>query len=336
MAEERLQKVMAAAGVASRRKCEEMILAGRVQVNGHSVTELGAKVDADQVQIQVDGQLVRQPERKLYIKLHKPRGILSDIGGDSRGRQTVVDLLPEDLRRVFAVGRLDLPSEGLILLTDDGKLANQLSHPRYEHPKVYYVLVEKMPTQQALEQLRQGVEIVTGRTAPCQVQAVDGLPSGIRLAPGPGAGVWLEIILREGKKRQVRHMTAAVGHPTLRLIRWSIGSLTLEGLGPGEFKNLSRAEVGALQRMVSGQEVPYARNPPKDKRRFPTQLESKRRSGFKSEGNRGTRTQPEDSRGSQTRPGGRSGSQAQSGGKRRPGSQSEGNRRPGTQSRRRP
>lgn len=247
MAEERLQKILAGAGVASRRTSEQMILAGRVKVNGHTVRELGTKVDPDVVQITVDGQPIQQPKRQVYIKMHKPRGVISDIGGDMRGRQSVADLLPPDMRRLFPVGRLDLNSEGLILLTDDGDLANKLSHPRYEHPKTYYVLVSDRPPVSALETLRTGVELPDGITAPAQVRVVPALPHGLRLAPGPTNGVWLEIVLREGKKRQIRHMTAAVGFPTLRLVRWAIGPLLLGDLPAGKQTPLIRREVADLR-----------------------------------------------------------------------------------------
>ncbi|MEZ4867779.1 MAG: pseudouridine synthase [Caldilineaceae bacterium] len=252
MNEERLQKVLAAAGVGSRRACEQMIVDGRVQVNGHTVTELGTKVDAERVQLQVDGKPVHLPKRYLYYKLHKPRGVLSDIGGDTRGRDTVADLLPAEMRRLFPVGRLDLHSEGLILMTDDGDLANKLSHPRYEHPKTYYVLVEKMPAESALAQLRTGIDLPDGRTAPAKVRVVERLPNDLQLSKGPAEGVWLEIILREGKKRQIRHMTAAVGHPTLRLVRWAIGPLTLGALKLREHRPLSRREVTELRALVEG------------------------------------------------------------------------------------
>jgi 23S rRNA pseudouridine2605 synthase len=246
MAEERLQKILAGAGVASRRASEELILAGRVSVNGRTVTELGTKVDPARVQIAVDGKPIQLQKRHTYLKLHKPRGVISDIGGDTHGRQSVADLLPPDMRRLFPVGRLDLNSEGLILLTDDGDLANKLTHPRYEHPKTYYVLVADRPPASGLDQLRQGVELSDGKTAPADVRVVPALPHGIRLAPGPTSGVWLEVILREGKKRQIRHMTAAIGYPTLRLVRWAIGPLLLGDLKAGESVPLLRREVADL------------------------------------------------------------------------------------------
>jgi 23S rRNA pseudouridine2605 synthase len=247
MPEERLQKVLAGAGVASRRTSEELIVAGRVTVNGHTVTELGTKVDPERVQIAVDGKPIQQPKRHVYVKLHKPRGVISDIGGDARGRRNVADLLPAEMRRLFPVGRLDLNSEGLILMTDDGELANKLSHPRYEHAKTYYVLVENRPSPNELETLRSGVELPEGKSAPAEVRVVQHLPQGIRLAPGPTSGVWLEMILREGKKRQIRHMTAAIGHPTLRLVRWAIGPLTLDDVKAGDHAFLQRSEVAALR-----------------------------------------------------------------------------------------
>ncbi len=250
MAEERLQKVMAAAGIGSRRACEAMIVAGRVQINGHVTTELGVKADPSVVQISVDGKPLQFHQRHVYIKVNKPREMLSDIGGNARGRRTVEELIDVPGRRVYPVGRLDLNSEGLVLLTDDGALAHRLSHPSFEHAKTYYVLVKERPTAEALVQLREGVELPTGKTAPAQVQVVDSLPSELQLAPGPRSGVWLEILLHEGKKRQIRHMTAEVGYPTLRLIRWAIGPLTLGKLGAGESAHLTRSEVGSLQRAM--------------------------------------------------------------------------------------
>lgn len=256
---ERLQKTMAAAGIGSRRSCEELIRKGKVQVNGHTITELGTKVDPAHDQVIVNGRpLPRASERSrksqfTYIKLHKPRDVLSDIGGQTYGRKSVADLLPKGTARVFAVGRLDLNSEGLVLLTDDGTLANRLTHPRYQHPKTYYVLLQKRPSPKELEVLCKGVELPDGHmTAPAQFTVIERLPPALRLAhEGRRAGIWLRVILREGKKRQIRHMTAAVGHPTLRLVRWSIGPLLLGDLPVGQSLLLTRKEVGAL-RALSG------------------------------------------------------------------------------------
>jgi 23S rRNA pseudouridine2605 synthase len=281
MAEERLQKILAGAGIASRRASEELIAAGRVTVNGHTVTELGTKVDPNVVQIAVDGKPVKLHKRHVYLKLHKPRGVLSDIGGDTRGRQNVADLLPPEMRRLFPVGRLDLNSEGLILMTDDGELANKLTHPRYEHPKTYYVLVADRPPADALDQLRQGVELSDGKTAPAEVRVVPAPPHELRLAPGPSSGVWLEIVLREGKKRQIRHMTAAVGFPTLRLVRWAIGPLTLDDLKVGDHVHLQRKEVAALYNALrEGGRTPVARRAASER---PARAENKARGRFRSE-----------------------------------------------------
>ena len=285
MTEERLQKVLAAAGVASRRACEELITAGRVRVNGEVVTKLGTKVNAQSAAIAVDGKPVHLAQSNVYYRIHKPRGILSDIGGDSRGRRTVAELLPPGVGRVFPVGRLDLDSEGLVLLTDDGELAHRLTHPRYEHPKTYFVLSARRPTAEALYRLRNGIELESGRTAPARVEVAEHLPAGLTLDKGiaqqasPGdedkrsplsdKGVWLRFVLREGKKRQIRYMAAAVGIQLRRLIRWSIGPLTLEGLQAGMARPLTPGEVYALQNMVeskrrktkSGTQARQARRP---------------------------------------------------------------------------
>jgi 23S rRNA pseudouridine2605 synthase len=228
------------------------MVAGRVQVDGVTVTELGTRVDPAEAQITVDGQPIQRPKKYTYLKLYKPRAMLSDIGGDARGRDNVADLLSSDIGRVFPVGRLDLNSEGLMLLTDDGELAHRLTHPRFSHPKSYYVLVEKRPGSQALERLQTGVELPEGRSSPAWVEVVDSLPDDLYLEPGPARGVWLRFVLREGKKRQIRHMSAAVGLPVLRLIRWSIGPLTLAKMKPREWAALNQGEVEGLRRMVAG------------------------------------------------------------------------------------
>jgi len=258
MAEERLQKLMAAAGIGSRRKCEELIAAGRVQLNGQVVTEPGSKADLSRDRVLVEGRLLKAPAQHQYFKVHKPRGVLSDTGGDTSERRTVVDLAPADAGRLFAVGRLDLHSEGLVLLTDDGELAHRLTHPRYEHAKTYYVLVETLPTVDALYALRTGVELPDGRSSPAEVEVVQTLPPELKLSRGPDKGVWLRMLLREGKKRQIRHMTAAVGYPTLRLVRWAIGPLTLGTLTLGECVALSPVELRAL-RMATGLAAPAAK-----------------------------------------------------------------------------
>ncbi len=271
MAAERLQKLMAAAGIGSRRMCETLITEGRVQVNGKTVTELGAKADPTHDRIAVDGKRLEFQPQHVYYKVHKPRGVISDIGGDEVDlrtgelRRTVDDLLPPNHHRVFPVGRLDLHSEGLILLTDDGELANRLTHPRYQHPKTYYVLLGEQPTQEALVRLRNGVDLPEGRSAPAEVMIVGYLPGTLKLSKGPNEGVWLRVVLREGKKRQIRHMTAAVGYPTLRLLRWAIGPLTLGDLELGQARPLTTDEINALRRLAGLTTIREPRAEPRNK-----------------------------------------------------------------------
>lgn len=267
MSEERLQKVMAAAGIASRRASEALIAAGRVRVNGQVVTEMGLKVDPTQDKILVDGKPLRVGGRHVYIKVYKPKGMLSDIGGQTDGRPTVADLLPPGIGRVFPVGRLDLNSEGLVLLTDDGELAHKLTHPRYEHPKTYYVLIDSFPGEEALNRLRNGVELEDGRTAPARVDVVDGPPAGLLLDEGHRRGTWLRMILREGKKRQIRHMISAVDLFLHRLIRWSIGPVTVAQMSPRDAAPLAKGELASLRDMAESKQKPGRPDRPAPTRR---------------------------------------------------------------------
>ncbi len=263
MAEERLQKILAAAGIASRRASEELITAGRVRVNGEIITELGTKVDPDKAQIFVDGKPISQPKRHVYFKLYKPRDMLSDIGGYTYGRATVEGLLPANAGRVFPVGRLDLNSEGLMLFTDDGNLAHRLTHPRFEHPKTYYVLVSQQPGEEMLNRLRTGVEIESGLTSPAQVDVVERLPNELILDSGEKRGIWLRFVLREGKKRQIRHMISEVELHLIRLIRWSIGPLTLGGMKPRDVQPLSNGEIVSLRQLITTGQASMPRRPRK-------------------------------------------------------------------------
>jgi 23S rRNA pseudouridine2605 synthase len=192
--------------------------------------------------VQVDGRVVRPATGRVYVLLHKPAGVVT-TASDPQGRQTTLDLLPPSLRneRVFPVGRLDLDSEGLLLMTNDGAFALRLTHPRYEQEKEYHALVRGRPTSDALEPLRRGVLLPgeTRPTAPAEVRL-------LRAAPGPERSSWLSITLHEGRKRQVRRMLAAVGHPVLRLIRVRVGVLRLGDLPPGQWRLLSAAEVEKL------------------------------------------------------------------------------------------
>lgn len=252
----RLQKVIAAAGIASRRKAEELILAGRVRVNGKVVRELGVKVDPETDVVEVDGQPIRVPRDHRYVLLHKPRGVLSTTS-DPYGRPTVVDLVPSE-RRLYPVGRLDADSEGLILLTDDGRLAERLAHPRYGHKKEYVALVIGTPTEKELRALARGIVLEEGRTGPAEVTVLgrrvpqDVLDAGV---PGlrkesPRGFSWLRVVITEGRKHQVRRMLKAVGHPVIRLIRVGMGPLRLGRLQPGEWRELTPKEQRRLLESV--------------------------------------------------------------------------------------
>lgn len=234
---ERLQKVMARAGVASRRASEELIRQRRVTVDG-KVATLGLKVDPERQDIEVDGQPLHKPKPRVYIALHKPKGILS-VSKDDRGRPTVRDLVPLP-GRLYPVGRLDVTSEGLILLTNDGKLTNRLTHPRYAHEKEYHALVSGEPPQEVLEKWQRGVYFEGQRTA----------PAGVTYLRKEKGETWLRIVLHEGRKRQIRRVAGILGYPVQRLIRQRIGPLELGALKPGQWRHLSEQEVKALRRAV--------------------------------------------------------------------------------------
>ena len=233
--EERIQKIMARAGLGSRRACEELIAAGRVRLNGQ-VASLGAKADPARDKIVVDGQPIAASEALVYIALYKPRGVLSAASSPD-SRQTVRDLVPES-GRLYPVGRLDFDSEGLILLTNDGELANQLTHPRYGHEKEYRVLVARHPDEEQMATWRRGVVLEDGyRTQPVQVR-VEGLA---------GKGAWLRVIMREGRKRQIREVGTRLGLPVVKIIRIRIGSLKVGSLKPREWRHLTPQEVKDLK-----------------------------------------------------------------------------------------
>jgi 23S rRNA pseudouridine2605 synthase len=246
---ERLQKILAAGGVASRRAAEALIRAGRVTVNGRVVRELGARADPDHDAVAVDGRVVTRPATFTYLVLHKPRGYTTTVA-DPHARHTVMEFLRPGTPRVFPVGRLDRDSEGLLLLTDDGALTVRLLHPRYRVPKEYAVLVRGGVTEAVLRRLREGVPLAEGRAAPAAVE-LGAPPAHLHGAQGPsGAGEtrWLRVVLHEGRKRQIRAMCAAVGLQVQRLVRTRIGPLTLRRLRPGRLRPLTDAEVARLRR----------------------------------------------------------------------------------------
>lgn len=245
---ERLHKVLAHAGVASRRKCEELILAGRVRVNGKIVSELGTQVDPTRDRIQVDGETIRV-EKQTYVILHKPKGYLSDRDAD-RGKPTALDLVPSR-ERLYAAGRLDANSEGLLLLTNDGNLAHQITHPRFEHEKEYLALFEGAPDEIAFQKLLRGVGYDRGHLGDgdrLKADRVERAARHQRFGTADRGQTWLKIILHEGKKRQIRNMCAAIGHPVLRLIRVRIGPIELGALPAGQWRELNDNQVRELKR----------------------------------------------------------------------------------------
>jgi pseudouridine synthase len=232
---ERLQKVLAHAGVASRRKSEELIRQGRVTVNGRVVTKLGTRVNPARDEIQVDGQRIEAAPSRLYIMLNKPRGVLSTME-DDRGRRALGDLVMAPVR-LYPVGRLDAGSEGLILLTDDGELANLLTHPRYQHEKEYRVLVNGHPSDKTQGAWRRGILLDGKPTAPAQVDVVR----------KEKHATLLRIVVREGRKRQIRRVAAQLGHPVRELTRVRLGPLRLGTLGVGQWRHLTSKEVRSLE-----------------------------------------------------------------------------------------
>jgi 23S rRNA pseudouridine2605 synthase len=239
----RLQKFLARAGAASRRGSEDLMTANRVTVNGVVVTELGSKVDPLVDEVAVDGKIVRLADGCSYFALNKPRGYMTTMS-DPEGRPTVADLFPKDAPAgLFPVGRLDFDTEGLLLLTTDGDLAQVLLHPRHHVTKVYLATVQGVPSGATLAQLRMGVELDDGMTAPAGAVLVSKTGEASREA---GRAV-VELRIREGRKRQVRRMLGAVGHPVMRLARVSFGPVALGDLAPGGVRPLTDDEVAALK-----------------------------------------------------------------------------------------
>ncbi len=240
--EERLQKILAQAGYGSRRACEELIKAGRVSVNGE-IASLGSKADPKRDRIRVDRQPVKEREKLKYIALYKPRGVLSAVTSPD-SRPTVRSLVPVP-GALYPVGRLDVDSEGLILLTNDGELANKLTHPRYEHEKEYRVLVARHPDPEQLATWRRGVVLEDGRRT---------APAVVRIEATKGKGAWLRIVMQEGRKRQIREIGSLLGLPVVKIIRVRIGNLHLGLLKSGQWRELTAQEVDALHKLtqVSG------------------------------------------------------------------------------------
>ncbi|HEY6003279.1 MAG TPA: pseudouridine synthase [Anaeromyxobacter sp.] len=237
--EERLQKFLASAGVASRRRAEELIASGRVKVNERAVTQLGTKVDPEKDLVTVDGKLVSRPEARAYLLLYKPPGCVT-TASDPEGRPTALDYLRGVRTRVFPVGRLDWDAEGAVLFTDDGELANRLAHPRYGHRRVYLVKVRGDPAPEALARMVAGVRLEDGPARALEAAVHERAEKN----------VWIRVTVGEGRHHLVKRLCEAVDLRVSRLFRPEFGGVTVEGLRPGEFRPLSAAEVRAMKQSV--------------------------------------------------------------------------------------
>src|SRR5437867_9968744 len=240
---ERLQKIIAHAGVASRREAETMIAGGLVTVNGRPVTELGTKADPARDHIKVDGKLITGAETHRYILLYKPKEVMTTVE-DPQGRRTVIDLVRGIRERIYPVGRLDFHSEGLVLLTNDGELAFKVSHPTHGSVKTYSVKVRGVPEERLLDKLRRGITLEGKRTLPCQIERIK--TTGRSDDEGNS---WVEVKLREGRTQQIRRMFKAVGHPVTKLKRVAIGPISDPRLSPGVWRELTNHEVKMLATM---------------------------------------------------------------------------------------
>ncbi|WP_077618650.1 23S rRNA pseudouridine(2605) synthase RluB [Bacillus sinesaloumensis] len=237
---ERLQKVIAHAGVASRRKAEELITAGHVKVNGKVVKELGIKVGSND-KIEVSG-IPLEREEPVYYLFYKPRSVISSVS-DDKGRKVVTDFFPEVKARIYPVGRLDYDTSGLLLLTNDGEFANILTHPKYEMEKVYVAKIKGIPPKEKLRQLERGIMLEDGKTAPARVKLIS-------MDKRKQTSI-IEISIHEGRNRQVKRMFEAIGHQVMKLKRERFGFLTLQGLHTGEFRELLPHEVKQLRALAS-------------------------------------------------------------------------------------
>lgn len=236
---ERLQKVIAHAGIASRRKAEELILEGKVTVNGKIVKELGTKVSStDKVEV---NQIPIVQEEKRYYLFYKPRGVISAVK-DDKGRKVVTDFFDFVEERIYPVGRLDYDTSGLLIVTNDGDFSNLLTHPKYEIQKTYIAKVKGMPTKEALRKLERGIQLEDGKTAPAKVK--------LKSMDKRKQTSIVEITIHEGRNRQVRRMMEAIGHPVQKLKREQYGSLSLLGLNAGQFRELTPHEVKQLRTLA--------------------------------------------------------------------------------------
>lgn len=235
--EERLQKYMAACGVASRRKCEEVILEGRVKVNGAIVSELGYKIDPEKDEVFVDGKKIKKEERKVYIALNKPEGYVCTVK-DEKGRETILDLVKVE-ERIYPIGRLDYDTSGLILLTNDGDVYNKIIHPREEKNKVYIALIKGILSKKQIEMFEKGIDIGGYITAPAKLKVLETFSDATEV----------EITIHEGKNRQIRRMCDAIGHSVISLQRIQVGDIKLKDLHKGKWRFLSDEEITYIKNM---------------------------------------------------------------------------------------
>jgi 23S rRNA pseudouridine2605 synthase len=261
--EERLQKVLARAGFASRRGAEQLIREGRVTVNGAVVHQLGTKADPSRDDVRVDGVRVRAGSVPAYLVLNKPRGVVT-TRRDPSGRTTVMDLVP-GVAGLFPVGRLDVTTEGLILLTNDGAFAQRVAHPRYEVRRVYHAKVHGVPDPRALDRLRRGIRVEGERLK----------ADGVRVLEAAN-NAWVELVLHEGRQHEVKRLLAAAGHPVAKLRRVAIGPVVAPDLQPGQFRTLRAEEIAGLMRGSEGKTPPLRRpaRRPRHERRNPARRPS--------------------------------------------------------------
>lgn len=259
MSSERLQKIIARAGYASRRKAEEMIRSGRVTVNGRVVTELGTRADSENDHVKVDGKLISRREQPRYILLYKPKEVMTTVS-DPEGRTTVLDFIRGVKERIFPVGRLDFHSEGLIILTNDGELAFKIAHPTSGSVKTYHVKVRGVPEQRLIDKLQRGITIEGKRTLPCEIQQLRTTSK-----KDEEGNSWFEVKLREGRTQQIRKMFKAVGHPVAKLKRVAIGNFSDPSLKAGQWRELTPSDLRLLTAPEKKPRKPPAPRAPKKK-----------------------------------------------------------------------
>lgn len=250
--QEKVQKILARLGFASRRKSEELIRQGRVTVNGQ-IAQIGQRIDPSQSHIKIDGKLVFRPEPYVYYLFNKPQKVVSTMS-DPEGRRCVGDFLKDIKYRVFPVGRLDYYSEGLMIITNDGDMANAILHPSKKIPKTYHVKVTDIPSNDKIRQLSKGVHLEDGKTSPARVKIIK----------NTGNNTWLEMVIYEGKKRQIRRMIEAIGHRVQKLIRVRIDGISIGNLKAGEIRMMTNKEINTLKASLMGEDSMKSKKGAKD------------------------------------------------------------------------